>query len=60
MTITIQELNANLKHYPDNTVVTIKDIDDQEFAITDFQSEANTLNIIIGEKAEESEEAEAA
>ncbi|MEH2393075.1 MAG: hypothetical protein V7K21_15960 [Nostoc sp.] len=36
MTTTVQELIANLKHHPDNTVVTIKDVEDQEFAIADF------------------------
>lgn len=49
MRTTVLELLANLKHYPGETVVTITDVDDQEFAIVDFKSEANTLNIVIGE-----------
>ncbi|MEH2445832.1 MAG: hypothetical protein V7K18_08615 [Nostoc sp.] len=60
MTTTVQELIANLKHHPDNTVVTIKDVDDQEFAIVDFVLENYILNIIIGEKVEVEEELEAA
>ena len=56
MTTTVLELITNLKHYPDNTVVTITDVDDVEFAITDFESEGNTLTIVIGEKVDESEE----
>lgn len=49
MTTTVQELLVNLKHYPDNTVVTIKDVDDGEFAIVDYQSEGNSMTIVIGE-----------
>ncbi|AVH73830.1 hypothetical protein NLP_5532 [Nostoc sp. 'Lobaria pulmonaria (5183) cyanobiont'] len=56
MTTTILELLANLKIYPSDTVVTIKDVDDQEFSITDFQSEGNALTIVIGEKEYEEEE----
>ncbi|MEH1786373.1 MAG: hypothetical protein V7L23_12500 [Nostoc sp.] len=52
MTTTIQELVAHLKHYPDNTVVTIKDVDDGEFVIVDYQSVNNTLEIIIGSKVD--------
>ena len=61
MTITVQELIANLKHHPDNTEITIKDVDDQEFAFVDFILENYILNIIIGtkEEGEESDEAEA-
>jgi hypothetical protein len=55
MTTTVLELIANLKHYPDLTVVTITDIYDQEFVIVDFKSETNTLNIIIGEVVYEEE-----
>jgi hypothetical protein len=57
MTTTVQELLAHLKHYPDNTVVTIMDVDDLEFAIVDFRSENNTVTIVIGEivKGEEEE-----
>ena len=43
MTFTVMELIANLKIYPGDMVVTIKDVDDQEFEITDFESENNTL-----------------
>ncbi|MDQ3018842.1 MAG: hypothetical protein M3Q64_03160 [bacterium] len=56
MTTKVQELIANLKHYPDNTVVTIKDVDDAEFAIVDFFSENNSVTIVIGEKEEPEEE----
>jgi hypothetical protein len=49
VTTTVLELLTNLKHYPDNTVVTIKDVDDVEFAIVDFQFETNTVTIVIGE-----------
>lgn len=49
MTTTVLELIANLKHYPGETVVTITDVDDQEFAIVDFKSGNNKINIIIGE-----------
>lgn len=57
MTTTVQELITNLKHYPDNTVVVIRDVDDVEFAIVDYQSVINTVEIVIGEKQQpESEE----
>jgi hypothetical protein len=56
MTTTVLELITNLKHYPDNTEVTITDVDDVEFAIVDFVAETNTLNIVIGEKVEHEEE----
>lgn len=56
MTSTVQELLANLKIYPGDTVVSIKDVDDVEFAIVDFFSENNTLTIVIGEKEESEEE----
>ena len=57
MTTTVLELIENLKHYPGATEVTITTaVDDQEFAIVDFKSEANGLNIVIGSKAEEDEE----
>lgn len=49
MTTTVVELIANLKHYPDNTKVVITDVDDVEFAITDFKFENNIVNIVIGE-----------
>ncbi|MEH2454502.1 hypothetical protein [Nostoc sp.] len=60
MTTTIRELLEDVKHYPLETVVVIKDVDDQEFAIVAFKLENHTLSIVIGEKVEESEEAEAA
>ncbi|MEH2348118.1 MAG: hypothetical protein V7K55_08960 [Nostoc sp.] len=57
MTTTVLELITNLKHYPDNTVVVIRDVDNVEFPIVDYQSVINTLEIVIGEKEEpESEE----
>ncbi|OYE02599.1 hypothetical protein [Nostoc sp. 'Peltigera membranacea cyanobiont' 232] len=57
MTTTVLELIENLKHYPGATVVTIKDVDDVEFAfassvgaaIVDFKALDNTVTIIIGE-----------
>lgn len=57
MTTTVLELLENLKHYPGTTEVTIKAaVNDQEFAIVDFKSEANGLNIVIVSKPEEDEE----
>ncbi|MHC5713804.1 MAG: hypothetical protein ACYTX0_17070 [Nostoc sp.] len=56
MTTTVLELIKNLKHHTDQTVVTIKDVDDEEFAIVDFILEANGLSIVIGEKVESEEE----
>ena len=50
MTTTVLELLANLKHYPDTTVITIQDVDDVEFAIVDFKSGDDGVTIIIGEK----------
>ncbi|MEH2000575.1 MAG: hypothetical protein V7L00_17820 [Nostoc sp.] len=58
MTTTILELIKNLKHHTDDTVVTIKDVDDLEFAIVDFQLENNGLTIVIGEKEDEEGEGE--
>lgn len=58
MTTTVLELITNLKHYPDNTVVVIRDVDDVEFAIVDFQSVINTVEIVIGEKVEPQEDGE--
>ena len=57
MTTTVMELIKNLKYHPDETVVTIQDVDDQEFAIVDFSLENKILTIIIGEKVEEDSEA---
>ncbi|MEH1817480.1 MAG: hypothetical protein V7L31_00010 [Nostoc sp.] len=48
MTTTVLELLEDLKHYPGATELIIKDVDDQEFAIVDFEAEGNTVNIIIG------------
>ncbi|MBW4673357.1 MAG: hypothetical protein KME52_04870 [Desmonostoc geniculatum HA4340-LM1] len=53
MTTTVQKLIANLKHYPDQTVVAIKDVDDMEFTFVDFKHENNTLNIVIGSTEDE-------
>ncbi|MCC5665589.1 hypothetical protein LC653_17095 [Nostoc sp. CHAB 5784] len=58
MTSTVLELIANLKHYPGTTEVTIKDIDDEEFAfafsvgeaIVDFKSLDDGVTIVIREK----------
>ena len=58
MTTTIRELLKNLKHHTDETVVTIKDIEDEEFAIVDFILETGGLTIVIGEKVESAEEEE--
>ncbi|MBG1263083.1 hypothetical protein [Nostoc commune] len=58
MTTTVLELLENLKHYPGATEVTIKDVDDQEFAIVDFKSFDDGVTIIIGEKEYEDEEEE--
>jgi hypothetical protein len=52
MTTTVLELLEHLKHYPGATKVTIKDVDDEEFVIVDFESEGNTMNIIIGKRHE--------
>ena len=66
MTTTVLELIKNLKHHTDETVVTIKDVEDQEFAmpaageaIVDFTLADGGLTIVICEKVE-SEEEEAA
>ncbi|MEH1911264.1 hypothetical protein [Nostoc sp.] len=56
MTTTVLELIKNLKHHTDDTVVTIKDVDDLEFAIVDFVLETGGLTIVIGEKEDAEEE----
>ncbi|MHC5613993.1 MAG: hypothetical protein ACYTXA_24115 [Nostoc sp.] len=53
MTITIRQLLENLKRYPLETAVVIKDINDEEFAIVDLFLSENVLTIKIGEKAYE-------
>lgn len=53
MRTTIRELIENLKHYPLETVVVIRHVDDTEFAIVDYQSVINTLEIVIGEIEDE-------
>ncbi|MEH1981401.1 MAG: hypothetical protein V7L27_19395 [Nostoc sp.] len=58
MTTTVLELIENLKHYPGATEVTIKDVDDVEFAIVDFKSFDGRVTIIIGEKEYEDDEEE--
>ncbi|MEH2288313.1 hypothetical protein [Nostoc sp.] len=52
MTSTVLELIKNLKYYPDETKLTIKDVDDVEFAIVDFCKEDNGVTIVIGEKVD--------
>jgi hypothetical protein len=49
MTTTVLELIANLKHYPDDTVVIIKNVDDEEFTIFDSYRGVNCLKIVIGQ-----------
>ncbi|WP_375495571.1 hypothetical protein [uncultured Nostoc sp.] len=56
MTTTVLELIENLKHYPGATEITIKDVDDVEFAIVDFKSFDGGVTIIIGEKGYEDDE----
>ncbi|MEH2128319.1 hypothetical protein [Nostoc sp.] len=59
MTTTVLELITNLKHYPDDTVVNIRDVDDVEFAIVDFSKGDDGVTIVIGEIVEpESDEEE--
>ena len=58
MTTTVLELIENLKHYPGGAKLTIKDVDDVEFAIVDVKSFDDGVNIIIGEKEYEDEEDE--
>ena len=60
MTTTVRELYKKLGDYPADAVITIKDIDDVEFAIADFTFGADGLTIVIGEKLEEEYEFEAA
>ena len=60
MTTTVLELLANLKHYPDNTVITIQDVNDVEFAIVDLFKGDDGVTIVISEKAYAKEEVEAA
>ena len=52
MTTTVLELLANLTHYPGVTRLNIRDVDDQEFAIVDYQSGDDGVTIVIGEKVE--------
>ncbi|MBN3942996.1 MAG: hypothetical protein V7L21_26320 [Nostoc sp.] len=53
MTSTVGELIENLKDYPAETVLAVKDVDDVEFAITDFKSFDDGVTIIIGSKVDE-------
>lgn len=48
MATTVLDLLEDLKHYPGATELIIKDVDDQEFMIVDFEAEGNAVNIIIG------------
>lgn len=52
MTTTVLELLENLKHYPGATKLNVRDVDDEEFAIVDFQSGDDGVTIVIGEKVE--------
>jgi hypothetical protein len=52
MTTTVLELIENLKHYPGATEVTIKDVDDEEFAIVDFLTRIDGMTIVIGSKVD--------
>ncbi|MBN3877946.1 MULTISPECIES: hypothetical protein [unclassified Nostoc] len=56
MTTTVLELIENLKHYPGATEVTIKDVDDEEFAIVDYQYKGDGVTIVIDEKVDDEEE----
>ncbi|MEH2197407.1 hypothetical protein [Nostoc sp.] len=56
MTTTVLELITNLKHYPDNTVVVIRDVDDVEFAIVDFVAGTDGVTIVIGETVDGEED----
>lgn len=65
MTTTVSELIENLKHYPGAAKVTIKDVDDVEFAmpsagaaIVDFVAGTDGLTIVIGEKVESEDDEE--
>jgi hypothetical protein len=52
MTTTVLEILENLKHYPGATRLNIKDVDDEEWAIVDYQAGTDGVTIVIGEKAE--------
>ena len=52
MTTTVLELLANLTPYPGVTKLSIKDVDDEEYAIVDYQSGDDGVTIVIGEKVE--------
>ncbi|MBN3897351.1 MAG: hypothetical protein HWQ41_19345 [Nostoc sp. NOS(2021)] len=58
MTTTIRELLKNLEHHPVETEIVIKDVDDQEFAIADYDFSEKVLTIEIVEKEDEEEEDE--
>lgn len=53
MTTTVLELLESLKHYPGVTKVNIKDVDDEEFAITDFVAGTDGITIVIGSIVDE-------
>ena len=55
MKTTVRELIDVLKDYSEQMEITVNHAD-QKFEIIDFQSEANTLNIIINEKEYEDDE----
>ncbi|MBN3892508.1 MAG: hypothetical protein HWQ43_26310 [Nostoc sp. JL31] len=50
MATTVLELIENLKHYPGATKLNIKDVDDEEWAILDYQSGDDGVTIVIDEK----------
>ena len=58
MTTTVLELIENLKHYPGATKLNIRDVDDEEFAIVDYQSGDDGVTIVIGEKVDDDPEDE--
>lgn len=58
MTRTVSELIENLQGYPGNLVISLKDVEEQEFSIISFTPGANTLTLVISEEEEEGETGE--
>ena len=56
MTTTVQQLIENLQQFPDASVVAVKDVDDQEFAIVGFNPGDNTVTIVITDELRHDEE----
>ena len=52
MTTTVQQLIENLQQFPAASVVAVKDVDDEEFAIVGFNPGGNGVTIVIGSKVE--------